>query len=85
MLLYGRLHGILARTIYLVEFKMAASGMLAEFKVGEISQALLSKPKKKKVEVKENSELDALFSTAGLFQPQFISAASRSKVSLLCI
>ena len=64
---------------------MAASGMLAEFKVGEISQALLSKPKKKKVERKENSELDALFSTAGLFQPQFVSAASISKVSLLCI
>ncbi|XP_044162690.1 RNA-binding protein 34-like isoform X1 [Acropora millepora] len=58
---------------------MAASGMLAEFKVGEISQALLSKPKKKKVERKENSELDALFSTAGLFQPQFVSAASISK------
>lgn len=59
--------------------------MLSEFKVGEISQALLSKPKKKKVERKENTELDALFSTPGLFQPQFVSAASISKVSLLCI
>ena len=58
--------------------------MLAGYKVGEISQALLTKPKKKKAENKENSELDALFSTAGLFQPQFVSAASISKVSL-CI
>jgi len=44
----------------------------SEYKVGEISQALLTKNTTKKNASYGNEKLDALFSSARSFQPEFV-------------
>lgn len=56
---------------------MASTDSLAGYKVGEISQALLTKDRKAKTVKNENVQLNALFSSANLFQPQFVSVTSK--------
>ena len=60
---------------------MASDSTLTGYKVGEISQALLTKERKKKTGKEKNVELHALFSSASLFQPQFVPVTP--KVGLL--
>ena len=56
---------------------MASGNTLAGYKVGEISQALLSKQKKSRTDKKENNELNALFSSPSLIQPQFVTVTTK--------
>ncbi|XP_068729915.1 RNA-binding protein 34-like [Montipora capricornis] len=56
---------------------MAVANGLSGYKVGEISQVLLSKQREKKKEGKENAKLSALFSSANVFQPQFVSLTTK--------
>ena len=62
--------------------KMAVANGLSGYKVGEISQVLLSKQREKKKGGKENAKLSALFSSANVIQPQFVSLTKLTKVSL---
>lgn len=65
---------------------MASGSALSGYKVGEISEALLTKQKKSRTGKKENIELNALFSSPGLIQPQFVAVASkvRGTVHSIC-
>ena len=56
---------------------MASCNALSGYRVGEISQALRTKQKKTKTDRKENVELNALFSSSGLFQPEFVAVAPK--------
>ena len=60
---------------------MASTTALAGYKVGEISQALLKKHRKAKTEKEENVELNALFSSASLFQPEFVPLAPKVRLT----
>ena len=56
---------------------MASGHALSGYKVGEISEALLTKQKKSRTGKNENIELNALFSSPSLIQPQFVTIASK--------
>lgn len=60
---------------------------LAGYRVGEISQALLTNKRPRKKENNENDKLNALFSSARVFQPEFVPVAPkvRGDVSTICL